>query len=195
MTDRETEMAEALFSLERQYGIYEKAERIREGRFMPDLTETPSEYFDEEHEFVRQGIRRLYFSLPDIDARKKLIAADRALRREWEEWWRLHWLEAEQEHHKAKQKLQTLPWGEAAFIALGFVAVGYWAKQMVGAVGGAVFGSFIAAGYVWNTKSRRQNDLERAQVDLSDRKAAREEALARKERFSQTEEITGEDSR
>jgi len=195
MTDSEREKAERLYSLEREVGIYDQAERIREGRFMPDLNETPSEFFNEEHDHVRRRIRRLYFSVQDPIARKKLITAERALRRDWEEWWRLHWLEAEQEHIRAKQKCQTLPWGEAAFIALGFVAVGYWTIQTVGAIGGAVFGSFIAAGYVSNTKSYRQNALERAQAELANRIKARDEALSKPEIFSQIEEETGEESR
>ncbi|MBS4044756.1 MAG: hypothetical protein KG075_00330, partial [Alphaproteobacteria bacterium] len=189
------EKAERLFSLERQVGIHDRAERIREGRFLPDLNETPAEYFSEEHDHMRRGIRRLYFSVQDPLARKKLIIAERMLRKDWEEWWRLQWLEAEQEHIKAKQKCQTLPWGEAAFIALGFVALGYWIKQTDGAIGGAVFGSFIAAGYVSNTKSRRQNELERTQAVLLDRIKAREEALSRPEIFSRIEEETGEESK
>lgn len=96
MTKKETNLEEKikllfseLESFEKQSGIFEKAEKIREGSFMYYPSDAPlfsdqrkieiEKEINFEQSLMRKKIRKLYFSVSDTDLRKILISKDREI--------------------------------------------------------------------------------------------------------------------
>lgn len=185
-------IGEELDALEQQAGIREKAERAREGRFMPDLNETPDQYFDAEYDEVRRRTRRTYFDVADLDLRRNLIATERRLHEAWLRSWDEDIQKAEQEVRAARAAVDRLPWGMAAGVGGGCVALAYYFGGLSGAIGGAVVGLFMGGGTIANARADARRNLEAAQESLTLVKADKKTAQQRPEKFSVGEQISGE---
>ena len=185
--------------LEAVLGLAKAMERAREGNFFPlgidGENVSSDEYFADEHDEDRRRVRKVYFGIPDIERRKELIKLQRQLdqkieRQSEEDSWR-----AEAAVTEARRASRQLPWEWAAIIAVGCVALGYYFQGLVGAIGGAVGGVFLAQGAVANRKAQLLADLEQAVGALTDLKKARRIASLSPAYFSDIEAITGEEDR
>lgn len=183
---------ERLDELEQLAGIHAKAEKIREGRFWPDMNETTDEYFEAEREHIRQGIRPLYFSVPNKDVRMNLIRKQREIALEVAREWDRDVANAQREVREAEAALRRLPWGMAAGIAGGCVTIGYLSAEIAGAIGGAVVGFFLGQGTIENARSQRAAALRAAQDVLAEWIKRRDDVMAKPEPFSASEADTGE---
>jgi len=172
--DHSAKLAEELNTLEHRTGIYEEAERAREGRLFPDVNETPDEYFNEEYDYTRRRTRKTYFSVADSDLRKQLISCERKIHAISLRRWDGDIQTAEREAHQAAVALGRLPWGLAAVVGGGCVALGYYMAGLSGSIGGAVVGIFMGFGTIANTKSERQRTLSAAQESLTQLKVDKE---------------------
>jgi hypothetical protein len=192
-----TQLEDECLALEQHAGIAQAMERAYQGSLFPlgagdGEDPSPDEYFADESDILRRRMRRAYFSVQDVDLRRKLIA----LRRKWDK----HFLKsfdadvakADDELREAKQRALSQPWGKSALCAVGAVAIGYWAFHIAGAVGGAVAGFFIGQGIVAKAKREAQAEIEGAENNLADCKRYRYVNALHPESFSADEEVTGE---
>jgi len=182
--------------LEAQAGISTAMQRAREGPFIPlgALREspTPDEYFANEYDYFRRKARDAYFSVKDAAQRRKLIAAQRAIDA-------CHNASNENEVARsltavaaAKAKSRNLPWGGAAAVSIGAVAIGYVGFALVGAIAGSVAGWFLGQGMISDAKTKATADVDRETEDLEHARQERELNLLQPECFSAIEEATGE---
>jgi len=183
---------EDLDDLEREAGIHEQAQRARCGRFMPDLSETPDEYFDAEYDCIRRGIRRTYFSVADRELRRRLIRADRRLSDIGEGMLRRDLAEAERQLARAKDEADRSPWEMAAVLAAGCVALGYGIGGLAGAIGGAVAGFFLGQGTTHNARRNRRRAVETAESEVAALRKSMTKDTRRQPYFSASEEETGD---
>lgn len=185
------QLSEELAALERQAGI--DSEAIHSAAVgLPDLTATPDEYFESKFYRIRDETRRAYFAVRDLDLRKRLIGVERRLHISWLRSWDADVLEAVQAVRIAEAAVNREPWGQAAFIGGGCVAVGYYLAGLAGTIGGAVVGLFMGAGTIANAKADARREINAAQQALASIEAARQEMRAREETFSVDEELSGE---
>lgn len=196
-TEQAKRLGEELDALERQAGIHDQAERAREAPvfwFNPfDLThQQRAEEQDTHATRIRRKIRDAYFSIADLDLRKRLISTDRKLHEVWLRSCDDDIGEAAQSVAKARAAADRQPWEMAALIAGVCVAVGYVGAGLPGAIGGAVVGFFLGQGTIANAKSKARQHLESAEDLLKEAKADNEELAKRPEYFTVGEELTGE---
>ena len=183
-------------ALEDEAGLTEIMERAREGRLFPlgafGEKTTPQEYFADEHDYLKEKTRDAYFSVKNKETRKKLVAAQRKvesrLRRSLEE----DVIRANREVSLAAAKAQQQPWGKAALVGVGAVALGYWVFGIVGALGGAVGGLFLGLGVISHARNYASSLFAQATHDLEQAKKKKEENTLMPEFFSNREEISGE---
>ena len=182
--------------LETQAGLTEVMKRAREGRFIPlgALGEkvTPAEYFADEHDHLRGRTRDAYFSVPDIELRKKLIATVRRFesfaRRSLEE----DVIAANRAVAAAAITAQRQPWGKAALLGVALVAVGYWAFGTVGAIAGAVAGFFLGQGVIAAARNNANAELAQASGELERSQKDTAEDSLMPEFFTSGEEFSGD---
>lgn len=190
------QLQEVCLVLEEDADISKAMERAREGRFIPlgamGEEASPDEYFADEHDHFRDKARDAYFSVQDVELRKKLIAAQRKIDSHV-----MHTFEADiaSANHAvsiAKAKMQNQPWTKAAVFSVGAVAIGYWAFGLVGAIAGAVGGFFLGQGVISEAKSTATIEVNQATKELEDARKERAQRSLWPECFSRSEEITGE---
>lgn len=190
------QLQEVCLVLEEEAGISKAMERAREGRFIPlgamGEEASPDEYFADEHDHFRDKARDAYFSVQDVELRKKLITAQRKIDSYVMRSFEADIAAANQAVSSATAKMQNQPWTKAAVFAVGAVAVGYWAFGLVGAIAGAVGGFFLGQGVVSEAKSNAIIEVNQATQELEDARKERAQRSLWPECFSRSEEITGE---
>jgi len=128
----------------------------------------------------------------DKDLRKKLIAAQRKveshIRRSVEE----DIIKANREVTVAKAKVQQQPWGTAALVGIGAVALGYWVFGIAGAIAGAVGGFFLGQGVISQARNEANALLAQTSQDLEQEQKRKVENALAPDYFSLSEEISGE---
>jgi hypothetical protein len=194
--DQPQNLFDELRELEKRAGIFDQAERAREGPLFPlcafggDFSS--EEYFDDQHDDIRRNTRGLYFGVEDADLRRQLIVAHRSMDKLWRR-------ELSQDIHKAKQtleakeaKLDHQPWEWAALIGVASVAAGSYMWALSGAIGGAVFGYFMGHSIIATARAKAKQQIRQATRDLALAIGNEEEAELRPATFSNLEETTGE---
>lgn len=170
-------LAEELDDLERQAAIHEQSERDRESSWWA---------------MGRHKIRDAYFSVADLELRRRLISTERKLHEAWLRSCDDDIRKAERNVAKARAASDRPPWEMAALIAGVCVAVGYVGAGLPGTIGGAVVGFFLGQGTIANAKSKARQHLDSAEDLLKEAKADNEELAKRPEYFTVGEELTGE---
>jgi hypothetical protein len=185
--------AESL-ELERQAEIVKAMDRAREGRFMPLYGEDVSseEYFADEHDHFRECARDTYFSVSDLELRKRLIATQRKIEAQILRCFEADVLKATQTLNAVKGRAGNEPWGIAAAISAGMVAIGFTLFGLPGAIGGAVAGFFVGQGTVAKAKREVATEISLAVESLDLQKRSLAEQMLRPESFSISEEVMGE---
>ena len=190
------QLREACLVLEEQAGLSQAMERAREGRFIPlgamGEEASPDEYFADERDYFRQKARDAYFSVPDAELRKKLIAAQRKIENHIMGSYETDIAAANRAVLVATAKTRNEPWVKAAAFAVGAVAVGYWAFSLVGAIAGAIGGFFLGQGVLSEAKNEAIIELEQATQELEQARKDQAQRSLWPECFSRSEEITGE---
>ncbi len=112
--------------------------------------------------------RRRYFSVPDLDARKKLMKA----RLSFEEYDRIsllaEWREAEHDLQTAKERASKIPVLMPISSAIGSVLVAHQIFGIVGGLCGLAVGFFVGIEFIVNARNLRAHEVERAESDLKD---------------------------
>jgi hypothetical protein len=182
--------------LEREAGIVKAMDRAREGRFMPlgatgeDVS--AEEYFADEHDHFRECARDAYFSVSELELRKRLIATQRDIEAQFRRSFEADVLEATKTLNAAKARSGNEPWGLAAAIAAGMVALGYKFFGLPGAIGGAVAGFFVGQSTVAKAKREVTTEVSLAVESLELTQRSLAEQMLRPELFSVSEEVMGE---
>lgn len=183
-------------ALEEKAQLYQVMERAREGRFIPlgafGEDASPKEYFADEHDCLREKTRDAYFSVADLYARKALIEAQRKVESRIRQSLEEDVIEANKEVAVASSKTQRLPWGKAALLGVGAVAVGYWVFGMVGAISGAVASFFLGQGVIADARNEANAELAQASDNYEQAKKERAEQSLMPEFFSHREEMSGD---
>jgi hypothetical protein len=195
-TDELKRLQEECLALEEQAGLSQAMERAREGRFIPlgamGEEASPDEYFADEHDHFRDKARDAYFSVQEVALRKKLIAAQRKIESHIRQSFEADIAAANRAVSVAKARTRNQPWTKAAVIAVGAVAVGYWAYGLVGAIAGAVGGVFLGQGVLSEARNNANAELEQAAQELEQARKDQAQRSLWPECFSRSEEITGE---
>ncbi|GAB7550403.1 hypothetical protein [Cupriavidus sp. 8B] len=181
--------------LEDQAGLSEIMNRSREGRFFPlGAFGEPfirREYFAEEYDARREKTRDAYFSVTDENLRKILISACRNVGNFKSRCLKEDILNANRGVIAANIKLQQPPWGKAALVGIGAVALGYLIFGVAGAIAGAVGGFFWGQAIISQARNEASALLAEAKADLErNQKIEADNALV-PELFSQGEELSG----
>ena len=168
--DKLKSLLERCATLEEKAGIADKVEKAEEGRFFPLGIDgekcSANEYFADEHDHFRKHIRDAYCSVSDADLRLALITARRQVDSELANSFERDASAARLAEAIAAQKLQIQPWGLAALVAVGCVALGYTFFQLPGAIAGALAGYFLGQGTIQSARSSATATHVSAQVDL-----------------------------
>lgn len=203
LMQRREALQRELSELEREAGIAASAgEKAWDLAFIPygalgdEIREfTPAQnaklYFDNEHDDKARRVRKLYFSVQDLSARRNLIAKvlelddlhDRAIRDDAEN--------AKRAFAEAERNQDNLPWATGAFIGVVCVLVGYWIGKTIGAIAGAVAGIFVGMGAVSNARRDRRSAVVQATADLESSEESLHETLTRPRFFTAGEAATG----
>lgn len=182
-------------ALEEEAEITAQMERAREGRLIPlgafGEDTTPDAYFADEFDHFRERARDAYFSVEDVDLRRKLITIRRRIDAHISRAFEADMEVARQTVSAARSKSLNQPWGAAGFWAVATVAVGYWAFDLVGAIGGAVLGFFSGQGVIANAKRAAQMEFEHAEKELEQLQKYQEIRALHPECFGIQEECTG----
>jgi hypothetical protein len=184
-------------ALEQEAGIAEAVSLAYDGRYLSIPTNPAEEarygnqVLDMEKRAIRLHIRDAYFSVADMDLRRKLIAKSReceALRRRW----------FQQEVSDAHARLKALNtsirqwWLLAALCGAGFIGGGYFIFAIPGAIAGALAGLFLGRAIEHADESRREAKLKEAENDLAFAKTNLHEVTDKEPAFSRSEEHSGE---
>ena len=190
------QLQETCLALEDEAGIAKVMERAREGRFIPlggmGEATSPDEYFADEHDHFREKVRTAYFSVPDVELRKRLIAAQREFDSSILRSFDADIAAANQAVSIATEKVHNQPWTKAAMFSVGAVAVGYWVFGLVGAIAGSVGGFFLGRGVISDAKSQAIVVVNQATEVLESARKNRAQRSLWPECFSSSEEIVGE---
>lgn len=190
------QLQDVCLALEEESGISKAMERAREGRFIPlgamGEEASPDEYFADENDHFRDKARDAYFSVQDVELRKRLITAQRKIDSYVMRSFDADIAAANHAVSVATTKTQSQPWTKAAVFAVGAVAIGYWVFGLVGAIAGAVGGFFLGQGVISEAKSNAIAEINQATQELENARKERAQRSLWPECFSSSEEITGE---
>lgn len=186
------ELQDECLALENAAGISEAMERARRGHFIPMIECTSDEYFADEFDYFRDGVRDAYFSVTDMQMRRDLIALQREIDRRTARSYESAVTDAKREAADARRQLLAQPWDLAGIIAIVAVAVGYWKFGLPGAIGGAVGGFFFGYGVIARARSDAQSNLEFAENRVTEAEEDNRVQKCYPECFSLNEEIAGE---
>ncbi len=182
--------------LEVELGLGPVMERAREGRFIPlgafGEKVTPEEYFADESDYLRGKQRDAYFSLADVDARKRLITATRAAEAAYRELLEIDVALAKQKVAAAEEKAKHEPWGKAAVLGAAAVGIGYWIFGLPGAIAGGVSGFFLGQWVVAGARNEVKSEDVDARAELEEAQKEKADASLMPEFFNQREELTGQ---
>lgn len=182
--------------LEAAAGLTQAMERAREGRFIPlgafGEKVSSEEYFADQYDYFRKSARAAYFSVQDIELRKRLIAARRRADEDTRQSFDSDVAAASRAVLAAKTNARNQPWGKAAMLAVATVAAGYWFWDLVGALAGAVGGFFLGNGTLAQAKNEATAQLEQAMQELEQARKEQAQRSLWPECFSRSEETTGE---
>jgi hypothetical protein len=181
-----------LMELEERAGLSDKVKDAQLGPMFPNLEATPDEYFKETEYHTRRKVRRLYFALPDVDARKELIAKRRLFDSVRKAYWQREAATARQNLIDKQRAATSLSWGRAGVLAAVCVAVGSYFFQLYGAIGGALMGFFLAQGALANERNYKAAAVRAAQEELEEALKTEREDAAAPAWFDASEERTGE---
>lgn len=184
-------------ALEARENITAAIDRAMEGSFIPlgigaDEDVSPSEYFAYERDHYTEHTRNAYFSIQDVETRKKLIKILRRIEKIHNLSFEDDIAEAKNEANAAKARVAKQPWIMAAFSAGGIVALGYSLFKMQGAIGGAIVGFFVGQGIISESQRAAITQSENAAMALQDAKNSLDEHNLWPECFNLNEELTGE---
>lgn len=189
------QLLEASHILEAEAGISQVMERAHEGRFMPlgvtGEEVSLDEYFADQHDDFRERARDAYFSVQDVELRKKLIVARRNIDTHIMQSLKTKTLAANNEVSITMEKTKKEPWITAAIIAVCTVAIGYWVFALVGAIAGAIGGFFLGQGTLSETKKNVEIGFKKAAMELEQAQKDEKQRSLWPECFSSSEEITG----
>lgn len=178
--------------LEEEAGLSKMMERAREGHFIPLETTSSQEYFAFEYDYLRDNTRDAYFSVKDIDIRKRLITERRLIESHYRQWHEEEIIAANRKASTAAEKATHQPWGMAALFGIGAVALGYWVFEIVGAIGGAVAGLFLGQGVIAKSRNEASAELAQASHELEQAQKEKLDSSLNPDFFSHREEISGE---
>ncbi|MDQ3184958.1 MAG: hypothetical protein M3Q16_00525 [Pseudomonadota bacterium] len=189
------QLQESCLVLEEQAGLLPAMKIAREGHFIPlsGIGEQASsdEYYADKHDYFRDKTRDAYFSVQDVELRKKLIAAQRGI-----DAYIIRSFETDiavviDAVSVATAKTRNQPWMKAAVIAVGAMAIGYGSFAFGGAIAGAIAGCSYGKGVLSKAKNDAKIELEQAAQELEQVRNNQAQRLLRPESFSRSEEITG----
>jgi hypothetical protein len=156
-----------LVELERSAGIEREAERAQDQGF-------------------RLVIRDLYFSVPDLELRKRIIAKYRENSKAVKEWWHEEIEDARRGVAKARSSADHW-WIGASISGVTIMAIGYYALGLAGEIGAAVLAIF--SGMHMRDEAKRKSD--KAVTVAECEMKQNEEIAAEPELFTRREEVTG----
>ena len=213
-SDHET-LQERLLQLEEQAGIKERAEKAREGAFIPygvfddpeldpdDPTADNDNYWDHEWDNERRKTRAAYFSVADIALRRELIAARRRIDAGFRKSAYASIQEAEKELTAVERESKSgRAWRAVAMIAATWVILGAVAGRFTrlglefGAILGLAIGYFAAQSTQERERARLEGSVNAARDTVKD--AKKEFSVTNQiqpEFFSVEEELSGEKDR
>jgi len=205
MVERD-EIAKQLEAAEREAGIWEKADKARQGPLIPYgvFDERPSGakqqalendlYWADQHDDIRGKIRALYFAVSGVESRKALISLDAELESANRRILAQGVVDARLELAAMKHKQANPPWVAAGVISCIAVLIGSLLAGIAGAIGGAILGYFWGQGMVSHARTDAQAATEVAESFLRDAEAAyreRAESGWRPAYFSNSERRSG----
>ncbi len=201
MDEPKKRLYESLLALEEKAGISQEMTCARDGSLIPFVTPDEfEEYLGKAEDRLYRLTRNAYFSVPDMELRKKLIVA----------LCEINILEAtanneaqknidsivmpplEQAVSVAAVKTRNAPWTEAALIAIGAVVVGNIVLGQEGGIAGAVAGIFLGLGCLAKAKNAADIGLKQATDKLEYTRKVMAQRIAWPDTFSRVEEISGE---
>jgi hypothetical protein len=193
-------LREELWQLEERAGIAHDAERAKSGPLFPTLPSAPfgsqrrrqqiKEAQENEADFIRRRVRTLYFSVPEAEARKALIAKFREVDEKW-------FMNRQAEFHAAQRKLEAekanAGYGHliAALEGVICVAIGAAIYQVIGAIAGAVAGYFMGRAAEERSRRARATAVAEAERDAKQYEEICQEAEKGEAWFSRDEARTG----
>jgi hypothetical protein len=196
LSSEQDRLTDQLHELEQRAGIAKDADQARQGPLFPlgafGKNVSPEEYFDDQHDYVRRGIRNLYFGVEDLSLRTQLIGAERNLDEAHRGISGEEVRAAERRLAEAEAKADRLPWDLAAVLGAGSVAVGHYMEGIAGAIAGAVFGFFIGMGAIAKARADAREGIAEAKEGLKQALEAKRDSELRPDFFSISEEVTGE---
>jgi len=107
-------------------------------------------------------LKEAYFSVHDIELRKKLINTTGKLDRLYLQKCDLDVSAAREEVSNAEDKSKQQPWPLAAASWLGPVVIGQWIYGLFGAIGGVIAGYFLSEWVIRVTKKEDARSIEQA---------------------------------
>jgi ankyrin repeat protein len=135
-------------------------------------------------------LQRLFFSVPDKNLRRELIAQSRRRRKLGPELSKALLADAKEELAALETPGFTTPWAIPGLLACIAVWIGYSVWSMPGALAGAVAGFFVGSAYISQKKSAWRLEVANAKHEVENQ-AAEVKGDYFSEPFSETEEESG----
>ena len=195
-------IANELMQFEESAGIRAAVERVNEGCFIPygidgegaglPQNQQSENYFDSEFDHQRRGIRNVYFGVADKETRKVLIKKSRVIDRTYLERDIKDKMRAMDLVAKAQTEFDKPSWTPVFFIVFISAALGIWKSGSTGLFLCAL-GLFFAFFYRRDQAHKLLWELNQAKDELLiAAENGEEDYRFRPQRFSQSEEMTGE---
>lgn len=207
VTERLKKLAEEFDSLCKDAGISAQAlEKAREGRFIPygalgDEVDGLSQqqnnqlYWDYEHDAIRGKIRKLIFSVPDMDMRKRLIAKHSEIEDAVSAAAEKDIFVKQREIDVTRGKSASGGWVAGAIIGGLCVFVGYRLFRLAGAIGGAIVGFFIGQYRVLKARSSAKEVIQILEAELAELQKSLATDRVQPRFFSNSERFNGEENK
>lgn len=188
---------EACISLESEANISEAMKKARDGQFIPlgALGEkvSPDEYFADEYDHFRNSVRDVYFSVQNLELRRKLIAEQRKIDNLILSSFDADVENAQQLRSVARIKIHNQPWlKKSAAIVFILISIGYFADDAQGAIIGFVIGIVLGQILIIDGKNEALSEVNSATQTLTTAQNERKQQSLFPECFSASEETTGE---
>jgi hypothetical protein len=185
-------VADELVELETKAGIIDKVKDAALGPMFPNLDASSEEYFKEVEDHARRKVRKLYFSLDDVDVRKELIAKRRLFDSLCDADWQKDLATAQQNLTDKQRAAESLSWTRAGCIAVICVGAGSYFFKLYGAIGGGLMGFFLAQGTLASERNLKAAHVRTAQEELEEALKTERANQGTPDWFNYSEERTGE---